>query len=352
MAMAADLSLMGCCVNLYEDPEFSANLEPIRENGGIFLTGQSFSGKTGLAALNVITDDGKEALDGSDLIFINVPATVIEPFLRKLFPFFTEGQVVVVTTGYWAALRHRELLQGSGAFGKYVFAEMSIMPYLSGKMGPVEVEVGNYKRELRISAWPTAGNDVALSIVRKVYPQTKLCRNVVELNFWPGNPGVHPQITIPNAAFFFERARVFHFYGEVSMCASRLTDAHDVERMRVAAAYDCETIAWPEYCKRVYPYKGDNLYELHGSVQDPHLQKWNQIEEIERLLVEDICYSFIPMEELAQVVGLAVPVTTAMVEILATFTGYDFRANGVKLKDLGLEGLSRDQIIDFATFGK
>jgi len=351
MAMAADLSLLGCRVNLFEIPAFGVNLEPIRAQGGIRLMGQAFSGKTGLAALNAVTDDPQEALEGSELVFINVPAMAVGPFLQHLAPHFSQGQVVVVTTGYWAALRHRELLQESGALDQYVFAEMSIMPYLSAKTGPAEVDVGNYKRELSMSAWPARGNRVALDMVSRVYPHTRVLENVVELNFQPGNPGVHPQVTLPRAAFFFERAHTFHFYGEVSMCASKLTDAHDIERMQVAAAYGYVSMTWPEYCRRVYPYQGDNLYELHGTARDPHAHKWNQIEEIERLLVEDICYSFIPMEGLAKVVGLQVPVTTAMVEILTVFTGYDYRANAVTMGDLGLDGLDREQIVDFATHG-
>jgi opine dehydrogenase len=351
MAMAADLAMMGCRVNLYEIPEFKANLDPIRANGGISLTGLPFSGKTGLARLNVISHDAAEALAASGLVFINVPAMGVGPFLEHLGPHFGPGQVVVVTTGYWASLRFRELLTRTGALHKYVFAELCLMPYLSGKTGPAAVEIGNWKRELFISAWPAAGNGAALASVRQVYPQTKPCKNVIELNFRPGNPGVHAQITLPKAEFFFERARVFRFYGEVSMCASRLTDAHDVERMKVAAAYDCVPDTWPEDCHRIYELEGKNLYELHGSVSDRHAQKWNQLEEIERLLVEDICYSFIPMEELAGVVGLTTPVTTAMTDILAVLTGYDYRAKGITLQELGLGGMTREQIIEFATFG-
>jgi opine dehydrogenase len=351
LSMAADLSLMGCRVNLYEVPEFAANLAPIRENGGIDLTGTTFSGRTGLARLNAITDDAAEALGGSELVFLNVPAMAVGPFLQQLAPHFRPGQVVVVTTGYWAALRHRELLQESGALDRVVFAEMNIMPYLSAKVGPAQADIGNYKREFYLSAWPAAGNDVALDRVRRIYPQVRPAKNVIELNFLPGNPGVHPEVTIPRAAFFFERAQVFHFYGEVSLCASKLTDAHDRERMQVATAYDCETLSWPEDCRRIYEYEGENLYELHGSAKDPHANKWNEIQEIERLLVEDVCYSFIPMEGLAQVVGLATPVTTAMTEILAVFTGYDYRSHGITLQDLGLAGMSRDQIIEYATLG-
>jgi opine dehydrogenase len=228
---------------------------------------------------------------------------------------------------------------------------MNIMPYLSSKVGPAAAEIDNYKRELHLAAWPAAGNQAALAMVRRVYPQMELCKNVIELNFRPGNPGVHAQVTIPRAAFFFERARAFHFYGEVSRCASRLMDAHDVERIRVAAAYDCETIPWPENCRRIYHYEGNSLHELHGSANDPHSHKWNHIEEIERLLVEDICYSFIPMEALARVAGLQVPVTTAMTDILAALTGTDYRAGGITLEALGLGGMDRDQIVHFATHG-
>jgi opine dehydrogenase len=351
MAMAADLAMMGCPVNLYETPAFAANLEPIRANGGITLTGLPFSGKTGLARLQAITSDADEALAGSELVFINVPAMAVGPCLGQLAPHFLPGQVVVVTTSYWASFRHRELLRSTGAFDKYIFVEMCIMPYLSGKIGPAEVEIGNWKRELWVSAWPAAGNRAALEKIRQVYPQARLCKNVLELNFRPGNPGVHAQITLPKAEFFFERARVFRFYGEVSMCASKLTDAHDVDRIKVAAAYDCQTDTWPEDCHRIYELEGSNLYELHGAPTDRHAQKWNQIEEIERLLVEDICYSFIPMEELARAVGLMTPVTTAMIDLTGVFSGYDYRANGLTLEKLGLGGMDRDRIIAFAETG-
>ena len=56
-------------------------------------------------------------------------------------------------------------------------------------------------------------------------------------------------------------------------------------------------------------------------------------------------------KELAEVVGVEVPVTKAMIEILGIFTDFDYRAHGITLKDLGMEHLNRDQIIDFVTHG-
>ncbi len=352
MAMAADLALLDCSVRLYEVADLKENLDPIRENGGISLTGSPFSGKTGLARLDRITDNPQEAVEGSQLIFVNVPATAVDRFVQTLSPHFSAGQTVVVTTGYWAALRSRELLMQNRDFDRLNFVEFSIMPYLSEKIGPAQVHISNYKRELCMAAWPATKNDVAYSVVQGVYPQVRLTKNVLELNFQPGNPGVHPQVTIPNAAFFFERARVFRFYAEVSECASKLADAYDAERTRVAAAFDCETISWPEYCRRVYEYEGKDLYELCADSTGPHQQSWSSIETTKRLLVEDLCYSFVPMEALAKVVGVEVPITTAMIEILAVFTGYDYRGNGLTLKDLGVQGFNREQIINFVNFGR
>jgi opine dehydrogenase len=170
MAMAADLAMLGCRVNLYETPAFAANLEPIRERRGIALSGLPFSGKTGLARMNKITSDATEALEGSELVFINVPAMAVGSCLEHLAPHFLPGQVVVVTTSYWASFRYRDLLRATGAFDKYTFVEMVIMPYLSGKVGPAEVEIGNWKRELFVSSWPAAGNARAIEAIRKVYP--------------------------------------------------------------------------------------------------------------------------------------------------------------------------------------
>ena len=58
------------------------------------------------------------------------------------------------------------------------------------------------------------------------------------------------------------------------------------------------------------------------------------------------------MESLAEVLGIRVPVTAAIIEILSVFTGVDYRRKGVSLADLGMEGLTtKEQIIQYMTQG-
>jgi opine dehydrogenase len=352
MAMAADLALMGCKVNLYEVSEYKENLIPIRAQGGIRLTGNTQSGRTGLATLNKITHEPAEALEQSELILLNVPAMAVEVFLSRLAPHFSDGQVVLVTTGYWASLRCREILAKENLSARITMVEEHIMPYLSRKTGPADARIYNYKRDIRIAAWPATESETAHRVIKRVYPQMRPSKNIVENNFQPGNPSVHAQINIPKAEFFFDRAREFRFYGEVSKCASRLADVFDEERRAVAAAFDCDTPSYVEWFATSYQYEGKDLYEICGDVSRPHTQRWGNDAGNRRVLKEDLCYFFLPMEQLARVVGIDVPVTTAMIEILSVFTDYDYRANGLTLKKLGLEGLDKEQIIRLVTFGQ
>ncbi len=351
MAMASDLSLLGCKVNLYEFPDLKDNLGPIRENDGILLTGNTHSGKTGLAKLNRITDAAEEAIEDVELIMINVPAMAVDRFVESLSPYLIESQIIVVTTGYWASLRSKGVLEKTGVLEKITFVEEHIMPYLSGKLAPAHAHIYNFKRDIRISAWPATKNKIAYDVLKKLYPQMKLSKNVLENNFYTGNPSVHAQINIPKASFFFERAKEFKFYSEVSMCASKLMDAFDKEKMQVAAAFDCKVPNHVDWFKRTYKYKGKNRYEIYGNVTCPHAMQWSNDAVNRRLLREDLCYFFVPMEQLAEVVGINIPVTKAIIEMLQIFTDFDYRSKGITLKDLGIDGLNKNQIIDYLTYG-
>ena len=349
-AIAADIALMGSTVNVFELPAFEANIAPIRARGEIKLTGETSSRKTGVARVNRVTTDPCEALDRAELIMITAPAHAHAAFFEALGPHLTLGQTLLVNTGYWASLRMRGVLQKHGALEKVTVAEEHIMPYLSRVVGPAHAHIYNYKRDLRVSAWPATRNGDVLKLVRKVYPQFSASENVIENNFYPGNPSVHAQITIPQAAFFFERSREFRFYAEVSKCASRLTDAFDRERIRVAEALGCKVPHSFEYFRNAYLYEGEDFYEIFG--QSEHAKRWGTDAGNRRVLQEDLVYFMVPMERLAARLGIEVPVTRAIIEVIQVFTETEYRSGGVTLADLGLEECSTaKEMIEFATYG-
>ncbi len=352
VAIAADLAFMGCRITFFEHPDFAENLDPIREQGGILLTGNSISGKTGIAAMQKITSDPVEALEESDLIMMPVPAQAHMPFFEVLAPHFQEGQVIFVNTGYWASLRSRLILEKNGKLGKVTVAEGNILPYASQKFGPAHAHINNYKKDLRFSAFPAKENGKVLDLIKSVYPQFNASKNVLENNFYPGNPSHHATITVPKAALFLEESREYRFYGEVTQVASNLVDAFDKERIKVAEAFGCSVPHVFEWIPKTYGYGGKDFYEIYGNVNCEHAKRWERQEILRRLIEEDICYFYIPMELLANVAGIEVPVTRAITDILAVLAENDYRSKGLSLENLGLQGMTKVEIVDFLEKGK
>lgn len=349
IAQAADVAALGFKVNLFEVPEFEGNLTKIKELNGINLSGKSFSGKNGFVKLNKVTSNAKDAVEGADLIMITAPAQNHENIFEHILPYLSSGQIILASTGYWASLRLNKLLESKKMNDKVILAELSIFPYLSKKEGPADACIYNYKRLMKLAAFPASQNNKAYEIVKQVYPQVVLSKNVLDNNIYPGNQCLHPQIALPNMVFFFERSKEFRFYNELSDAVSKFADAFDAERLQVAKFYDCDTTTYVEAFKQIYEYSGNNLYELFADTE--HSLRWGRVEGIYRVLIEDLCYELIPFEQLAKVAGIEVPVTRAMTDCFSVITGYDYRANGVNLKDLELGGLNREQILQYVNEG-
>lgn len=350
IAMAADIAFLGFNVNLFEIPEFEKNLNPIKAIGGVELTGKTYSGKNGLSRLNKVTSDAKEAVEGSDVIFLTLPAQHHRVVFEHLSDYLLQGQTIVATTGYWASLRLRDFIKEKGLDKKITFIEANIYPYLSGNIGLAKAHIFNYKKYIPVSAFPSDKNEEKCRIIQKIYPQYTVCKNVLESNLYPGNHSVHPQITLPNVIFFFERAREFRFYAELSQTAAKLADVFDEERIKVCSYFDCDTTGFLSGTEKMYGYTGKDLYELYLNTE--HSERWGRVDGIYRVLIEDLCYFFVPMEGLAKMAGIEVPITTAMIDIFKVITGYDYRSNGITLKELGIEGLTREQIISYVSNGK
>ena len=54
------------------------------------------------------------------------------------------------------------------------------------------------------------------------------------------------------------------------------------------------------------------------------------------------------MEQLPERLGIEVPTTRAIIDVLSVLTDYDYRQNGVKLADLGISQFAtRQEILEY-----
>lgn len=348
-AIAADIALMGFDVNLFELDRFSESIQPIVEKGGIELTGKTQSGRTGFANLSKITTDPEDAVENADLIMITAPAFGHEAFFEELSPHLSEGQCIMINTGYWGSLRFANLPGKQKILHEITLAEANIMPYLSDKEGH-KVHIYNVKQDIKLATFPGRENSKVFDILKLVYPQHRKVPNVLWTNLSAGNPSVHATFLLPIAGLPFDRFRGCKLYGETTVCGERLVTAFDRERTRIAQAFGCSvdtTFAW---FQKTYGYVGRNLNEALR--KSAHADRYIPAERLQGVVTEDISYFYVPTSRIAHSLGIHTPIMNGLISIMGAMLETDYWEMGVTLEELGFAGLSVEEIVKYVNTGE
>jgi opine dehydrogenase len=197
-AIAADLTLAGYKVNVFDLPEYENALEPIRELGGIHVTGDPkviASGKTGFAKLNLVTTDPEKALRDVDLLFIDIPAHQFESRLKPIIPYIKDGAVLHFNYyGYWPSLRVAPLLREAGKKNIKITECPSCLYFARGQGGHLDFHV--MRKSIALSVFPGRKSQEVFDMMNTVYPNFYLAKNILQTNFENLNMLWHPSIAL------------------------------------------------------------------------------------------------------------------------------------------------------------
>lgn len=350
-AIAADCAFKGCSVSLFDLPAFAHRVSRIAERGGIEVTpdSETTSGKTGFAGLVRATTDAAEAVTGADVIMVTAPAMYHDAFMDALIPHLVDGQTVLFNTGYWGSLR--QAVRSAGSLPDVTLAESNIMPYICQLEGEA-VQVGRFKRSFSLAAFPGERIDRLYETARRIYAQYEPVPTVLDANIAAaGNPPIHATLAIPVAGFYFDRYGGGKFYQDATIPGARLVTAHDRERERLAGALGCDTYQSQfDFDKRSYGYAGRDIAEaLRAS---PHADWFATAAYLEQVISEDLIYGYVPMLRLAAQIGVDLPVTRGMVDVMGAMLDRDYWAEGLRLEHIGLDGLDLGGIRRFVTTGR
>jgi len=351
LAIAGDCALKGLEVTLFELPTLAGKLAAARAAGGIEVTADSetTAGRTGFAPLAGVTDDAAEAVAGADVVMITVPAMYHDAFMDAVAPHLRDGQIVLFNTGYWASLRQARRL--AGALPDVTLAESNIMPYICQPRGDA-INIGRFKRHFCVAAFPGERSAVTYDVLRHIYTQYDRAATVLDTNIAAaGNPPIHVTLTIPIAGLYFDRYMGGKFYQDTTIPGARLVTAFDAERERLAAHLGAESFEdQVSFDRRSYLYEGEDLVQMLRS--SPHADWFATAAYLEQVGSEDIIYSYVPMVRLGEALGIDLPVTRAMVEVMGVMLQRDYWAEGLDLADLGLDGLDLEGVRRFVVSGR
>jgi opine dehydrogenase len=336
-AMTADMTLRGLKVNMFELPEYSGPMDHALKTGKIEVSGVI----EGVAVPNLITTDLEKALDGVTLIFIAVPTVAQKFFVKALKPHLKEGQTVVVIAGNFASMKIAPFFGDIVQEGKILLAETSSLPYFARLVGPGKSLI-TFKTPVAVAAFPGKYTEQVAAQVRKAYPNTTALSDILEAALCNFNMLGHPAGSLLNAGaieFAEMNGREYFMYREgCSPSVAKVVGAVDDERRAVASALGYQLTPLIDILHGLGFSDEPSIYK---GLQSPILTPGAGPKGLKhRYITEDVPYLLVPLAQLADLVGVDVPVVKSLITIASTLNDTDYRREGRTLESLGLAGRS------------
>jgi opine dehydrogenase len=186
---------------------------------------------------------------------------------------------------------------------------------------------------------PATRTSELLVVWRTVLQNLSGARSVLHTGFANFGAILHPTITLLNAERI-KRSECFDFYSEgVTPRVAATLAAADRERLCIARAYGVATTSVPAWIAAAYGHQADTMLAAVG--KNPAYVGIKAPATLEhRYLLEDVPTGLIPLIELAEAAGLAVPTLRSLLDRARTTLGGERWQRPRTLHSLGLAGLS------------
>jgi opine dehydrogenase len=347
-AVAANLTLRGYQVMLYEVPSHAASLAPLLGAPEIELTGVA---ERGVARIHKVTTDIREAAE-SDLLLLPVPSYAHRAFAGQLIPQLRPGHLVALLPGNQGSLAFARWAREAGRAGGVLFAEVDTAPYVCRKLGPAHAHIWGVVSGLGLGVFPARETPTALSALAELFPGIRPHPHALACGLSATNPIVHPAGVLMNAGRVEYSRGEFYFYEEgVTPGVVRAIKAVDAERRAVGAVLGLDLDAVEEsYWKGGFGPRGDLWATINGSRMLTQLRAPGSLET--RWLTEDIPFGIATWALIGAQYGVPTPVMRAFTDIGSAVTGMDCWKAARSTADLGIAGMDPARLLDYLVEGR
>lgn len=345
-AIAGYLALKGYEISLYDRNQ--TKVEVLNQIGGIELTGKI----RGFGKINCITTDIEEAINGAEIVMITTVANAHNAIAESISPFLEGEQVIILNPGRTCgSLVFKQTLENHGCTKRYYLGEAQTLVYACRIIENGKVNIIGIKDEVFLAGLPASDTDYIINKINPLYPCFKKADSILRTGLENIGAMFHPCVCLFNAATI-ERQNEFWFYRDMTEQVANFIEKFDQERLAVGKAYGIELLSVNEWIKFAYKDTvGETLCEQMKNNPAYHdIKAPGTI--FTRQLTEDIPTGVLPIMELGKVVGVDVTLHTSMIATIEALLNMDFHTNGRSLKNLGLEGKSKNEILNFITSGK
>ncbi len=349
---AADLSLKGFNVNLFEIQELSESIYLAQKNGGIKLDvkGNLKNVQSGNAKLNKITSNIKDAIIDRDIIFLVVPAFAQKIFAKLSAEFLKPEQIIILEPGnFGGSLEFAYILKKAGVKNLPFLVEFECMLYSGFKNDSGSVWVSGYKDKLKVATYPGKHINKIFSRLIDIYPGLEKTDSILETGLSNTNSTLHAPILILNSGWVENKDKDFLFYWEgCTQSVAKVAEKIDLERIIIGKELGINLVSTKDIILNWYKHqgaKGNTLYEVLST--NP-VYEWdyapNSLEH--RFILEDVPYGMVPMEILGKILNVNTPLITSIIEICSTLVNKDLREHARDFRKFMGNEINKEKLLE------
>ncbi|UCD70447.1 MAG: NAD/NADP octopine/nopaline dehydrogenase family protein [Syntrophobacterales bacterium] len=343
-AMAADLSLAGVSVNLFEFPEFEENIGPIREEGGIEITGVA---RNGFAKLTLATTDLKEAIDGVSHIMVVMQSLAHEKLAKNLRSELQRDQAVVIFAGSGGGLLFVKILGDEIRDKKLSIVENITLPYACRVKGPAQVNVSRLIQGNFCGVFPSNRTNEILKPLIQVFPSIKSAENILEVAFYNPNVLLHPVASLFNIGRIEYSEGEFFIYREgFTASIMKIMEAIDREKMAILERLGFNPLSLDEHFIARYGISFEEWLEMMKP-----LGSKGPLSASDRYITEDVPIGMVFMATMGRELGVKTPTLDSIINICSRINDTDYWKKGRTAESLGLKNLDLDRMNIFLQNG-
>jgi opine dehydrogenase len=341
-AMAADLTLAGHEIRLFEMERYAAAMGKVFETKTIQITGLA---RTGTARLSCVTTDIREAIAGTEVIFIPLPAFTHRIYAELLADCVEDGQVIVLAPGTFGSLVFKRIFAEKKVTAEVTICELNSLTYDTRLTGPGAVHVYARNPGLKLGVLPASKTGDTYELISEFYEVVK-ADDVLDCGLHSLNPCLHVPGCILNAGRIERSKGEFYLYEEgITPCVARVMEAVEEERGAIVRKLGyrlttlTEELAEGREARTVWE-------EVNGCETLEFIKGPTSIRS--RYFTEDIPYGLVAWVELAGVLEIETPVMDALISLGSLIVGEDAFSMGRTKADMGIEGMTVEELREYA----
>ena len=344
-SLAGHLALMGFAVRLYDI--FPQTIEAIRSVGGIQVDGAV----SGLGKIDLASTDIAQAVDGADIVMVVAPAVAHRDIAANCAPHLADGQIIFIHPGATGgALEFNQGLLDQKCNKSVTLAEAESLLYACRSQKPGHTTVFGIKNELMVAALPATTTRGVVKLLNKAFPQLYAGSNVLETSLSNANAMMHPAPTLLNTSLIESGSDWLYYWDGISPSIGAFVEALDKERLAVASAFGLKIPGILQWYKVHYGAEGETLTDAVKQNR-AYAEVKGQKTLHTRYLLEDIPTGLVPMVFLGKMAGVEVARMETVIKLGEFLTGQDLTSTGRTLENLGLAGMTFEEIREYIETG-